>query len=114
PQILVFATLAAIILVFRYLKFLRYFKFWKQHITIQRVRFYFVNDLLNIEDGFGEIRKCFFYFLARFEIVFVVRKSKAETTPTAFRSSELFTVFYAQQDVVCMCIRFVDVVGVIR
>src|SRR5690606_12590720 len=113
PQIGIFAPVATILFVLLHLKFLGNTKFGKQDFAGQVERFNLVHHLLDVQDGFRDVLEELLHFIRRLEVVLLVGKPITITTSPSDRCGTFFTIFYAEQDIMGLCIFFITIIGVV-
>ena len=113
-QVSVFTSFSSIELIFLDNKFLGNGKSRQQYIPCQFKRLYFIYYFLNIGDRLRQILEQRFHLVARFEIVFIVRKPITVTTATANGRRLFLPVFYTQQNIVRIGIFLITVIGIVR
>ena len=110
-EIFVFSFLSSGIIGF--LELLWYIKLRKQDITSQFVRFYFVYNFFNRENGLGDILEQFLHLLGRFEIILLIGKSIAKSSSMTYRSSLFLSILYTEQNIMSIGIFWTDIISVI-
>ena len=116
-QVGVFATLAAVLGVFRMHEFFRNVERRKQHVTLQHVAFALVHQRSDVGDGLRNIREQRLHLRRRFQVEAVVGEAKPEFAATladvALGLTHVACVLDAQQDVVGVALVLARVVAVV-
>ena len=116
-QVGVFATLAAVLSVFRMHKFFRNVERRKQHVTLQHIAFTLVHQRGDVGHGLGHVREQRLHLRRRFQIKAVVGEAKPEFAATladvALGLTHVSRILDAQQNVVGVALVLARVVAVV-
>src|SRR5690606_12743627 len=112
-QVSILTALAAIYIIFCMLKLLRNFKFRKQNIKLQGVYFDFIDNFLNIDNSFGKLGEYLLHLVSRLKVVFLIRHTVAEPSPSSYWSGQFFRIFDTEQNVMGMGNFFIYIIGVL-
>ena len=100
------------VVVFR-LEFFRHLKGGQHHLGIEFIGIYLVDHLIDVLDGFRDIRKERFHLFLGLEIEFIVWKAIPVTAPPSHGRGFHFVLFYAEQYIMGFRVVFTEVKNIV-